>query len=412
MKNRVRENRNGIEREYLALIVNKPEIVDLLQLKPKYLMNVEHAKLMQYCVESYKNFGMIHPVKMLEIHNDFNLDLFSDISINEIFFANAWREKLNYFEEFILKAYKEDVIASLNLKLDRGEITYEEFMEEVKGIDDLQIVKKTRYLDENEIKPNIDTKKIGININNYTKLNDVLGLVQGDFVIVGATTGGGKSGFLLNLMNGLMDNFQCIYFNMEMSKSTIYKRMIAINSGVPVNDVTHPKSNYQQSVIDNAVKNISKAKVIVEHEAVDINSIRNIVSQFKDDDRHTIIFIDHIGLTKSDEKKNIYEATTHVMKQLRQMCVKYNCTIIAASQMNRSAYGSNELTLNMLKDSGEVENSASKILLLYLAEGEDKEYEKPRMIADIAKNRDGKTGLVYMEYDKTKQVFKEERKFM
>jgi hypothetical protein len=411
MENRVREQRVQIEMEYLGLILHRPDIIDLLQIKPKYLIDKEVAKLLQYSIESYTNNGMIHPVQILELHKDFNMLLYTEIYTNSDDFPNSWKVKLEYYEDFILKAYKEDTISSLNLKLDRGEINYNDFVEEVKKLDELQLIKKTKYLDEQEIIPNIDTQKIGIYINNYKKLNDVLNLVQGDFLIVGATTGGGKSGFLLNLMNGLMGRYQCIYFNMEMSKSTIYKRMISINTGVPINDITEPKSVHQQNVINNAISRIAKAKVIIEHEAADINSIKKIVSQFKDDDKHTIIFIDHIGLTKCDDKKSIYEATTHVVKQLRQLCVKYNCTIIAASQMNRSAYGSNELTLNMLKDSGEVENSSSKTLLLYLAEDESKENVKPRMVVDVAKNRDGKTGIIYMEYDKTKQIFKEEREW-
>lgn len=408
---KLREHRVQIEMEYLGLILHRPDIIDLLQIKPKYLIDKEVSKLLQYSIESYTNNGMIHPVQMLELHKDFNMILYTEIYTNTDDFPNSWKVKLEYYEDFILKAYKEDTITSLNLKLDRGEINYNDFVEEVKKLDELQLIKKTKYLDEKEIIPNIDTQKIGIYINNYKKLNDVLNLVQGDFLIVGATTGGGKSGFLLNLMNGLMGRYQCIYFNMEMSKSTIYKRMISIKTGVPINDITNPKSVHQQNVINNAITKIAEAKVIIEHEAADINSIKKIVSQFKDEDKHTIIFIDHIGLTKCDDKKSIYEATTHVVKQLRQLCVKYNCTIIAASQMNRSAYGSNELTLNMLKDSGEVENSSSKTLLLYLAEDESKENVKPRMVVDVAKNRDGKTGIIYMEYDKTKQIFKEEREW-
>lgn len=411
MENRVRGQRVQIEKEYLGLILHRPEVVELIQIKPEYLVDKDVAKLMQYSIEAYSIHGMIHYVQMLELHKDFDILLYTEIYTNTDDFEKSWKVKLEYYEDFILKAYKEDTISSLNLKLDRGEMKYNDFVEEVKRIDELQLVKKTKYLDEKEIIPNIDTQKIGIYINNYKKLNDVLNLVQGDFLIVGATTGGGKSGFLLNLMNGLMGRYQCIYFNMEMSKSTIYKRMISINSGVPINDITEPKSEYQQSVINKAITRIAEAKVIIEHEATDINSIKKIVSQFKDEDKHTIIFIDHIGLTKCDDRKSIYEATTHVVKQLRQLCVKYNCTIIGASQMNRSAYGSNELTLNMLKDSGEVENSSSKTLLLYLAEDESKENIKPRMVVDVAKNRDGKTGIIYMEYDKTKQIFKEEREW-
>ena len=54
-----------------------------------------------------------------------------------------------------------------------------------------------------------------------------------------------------------------------------------------------------------------------------------------------------------------------VAKQLRQICLEYDCTIISASQLNRGAYSSDELSLSMLKDSGELENSASKVILLY-----------------------------------------------
>lgn len=407
MDTKVREHRIQIEKEYLGLILHKPEIIELLQIKPKYLFDKEVGKLMQYSIESYSTYGIIHPVQILELHKDFNILLYTEIYTNTMDFQQSWKSKLEYYEEFILNAYKEDIISALNVKLDKGLISYNDFMNKMKRIDEVQLIKKTKFLDAKEIKPNIDTKKIGIHVKNYTKLNEVLRLAEGDFLIVGATTGGGKSGFLLNLMNGLMDKYQCIYFNMEMSKSTIYKRIISINSGVPLKDIARPQTDYQQSIIDNSIQRIEEAKIIVEHEAVDVTSIKKIVSQFKDEDRHTIIFIDHIGLTKCDEKKNIYEATTHAMKELRQICVRYNCTIIAASQMNRSAYGSNELTLNMLKDSGEVENSASKILLIYMPEDESKENLEPKMIVDVAKNREGATGIIMMKYDKTKQIFKE-----
>ena len=93
--------------------------------------------------------------------------------------------------------------------------------------------------------------------------------MQGDFLIVGATTGAGKSGFLLNLMNSLMGDYQCIYFNMEMSKSTIYKRLISIKSEVPINYINNP-TEYQKQLIEKSIKEIEKNKVIVEHKANDI----------------------------------------------------------------------------------------------------------------------------------------------
>ena len=64
-----------------------------------------------------------------------------------------------------------------------------------------------------------------------------------------------------------------------------------------------------------------------------------------------------------------------------------------------------KLSLSMLKDSGELENSASKVILLYKKNKEDK---KSNMIINIAKNRDGIQDVnIEMEYDRQKQIFKE-----
>ena len=98
---------------------------------------------------------------------------------------------------------------------------------------------------------------------------------------------------------------------------------------------------------------------------------------------------------------------TEVAKELRQICLEYDCTIIAASQLNRTAYSTEEISLSMLKDSGELENSASKVVLLYKDKDAKKEDLVQNMVLDVAKNRDGYTGTIDVVYDKEKQIFKE-----
>lgn len=278
-------------------------------------------------------------------------------------------------------------------------------MKKMKELDDIQLIKGSTTLSVEELNENINTENVEIKLQNFKKLNNFLRLVQGDFVIIGATTGAGKSGFMLNLMNDLMNRYQCIYFNMEMSKSTIYKRLISIKADVPIDDILSPKSDYQLNNINVAKQEIENAKIIVEHKANDIKQIKNIIMKYKDKNRHTVLFVDHLGLTRADNTKSLYEQATEVAKQLRQICLEYDCTIISASQLNRGAYQSDELSLSMLKDSGELENSASKVILLYKKNKEDK---KSNMIINIAKNRDGIQDVnIEMEYDRQKQIFKE-----
>ena len=407
-----RDNREEIEDEFLALLLNKNELFDITQVRPQYLINPSNAKIFEYAKECYDEFKVVNPVKIIEKHKDVNLIKIGELLTETFYHDAAWKEQLKVAEESIVKFYKEDIVNALNKKLEKKEITYDVFMKKMKELDDIELIKGSTTIDKEELITNINTEMVEIKLKKFNKLNNYLKLVQGDFLIIGATTGAGKSGFMLNLMNDLMDRYQCIYFNMEMSKSTIYKRLISIEANVAIDNLLEPKSDYQKQVIDKAMQKIEDSGIIVEHKANDIKQIKNILMKYKDKNRHTVLFIDHLGLTRADNTKSLYEQATEVAKQLRQMCLEYDCTIISASQLNRGAYQSDELSLSMLKDSGELENSASKVILLYRNK-EDKTNITPviKMNVDIVKNRDGVTGYVEMEYDKTKQIFSETSPF-
>lgn len=406
-----RDNRQEIENEYLALLLNKNELFDIVQVRPQYLHDKENAKIFEYAKECYEEFKVVNPVKIVEKHKDINLEKMTDLIINTFYYDEAWEDQLKLSEESIVKFFKEDIINVLNKKLEKKEIEYDLFMRKMKELDDIELIKGSETISVEELDENINIENVLIKLLNFPKMNNMLKMVQGDFVIIGAMTGQGKSGFMLNLMNDLMDRYQCIYFNMEMSKSTIYKRLIAIKADVLIDDVTHPKTEYQKNVIDEAKKKIENARLIIEHKANDIKQIKNILVKHKEKSRHTILFIDHLGLTRADNTKSLYEQATEVAKQLRQMCLEYDCTIVSASQLNRGAYQSERPSLSQLKDSGELENSASKVILLY-RNGENKNNSAiSEMNIDIVKNRDGVTGFIEMEYNKAKQIFREKSAF-
>lgn len=111
---------------------------------------------------------------------------------------------------------------------------------------------------------------------------------------------------------------------------------------------------------------------------------------------------------KSRDKKSIYEESTETVKELRKICLEYNCTAIAASQLNRTAYQAKEVSLNMLKDSGELENSSRKIILLSYDKKFSKDSLEPNVFVDIAKNDSGPTGIITMKYFKVRQTFQED----
>lgn len=405
----IEKNQVLVEKTFLSILILQPKIgFDLLQIKPQYLEIDNHKKIFALAIEAMKKYKSVDIVTMCHGHEkllDVALDIISDdhVPISNI------RQQFMTMQKLILESYKKKVIKNLSTKLNNGEIDCNKYLEYMEKVNEVVIKDETTVLDEQELVENISSKNIGIELHNYPKLNETLKLVQGDFLIIGASTGVGKSGLLLNLMNQLMDRYQCIYFNMEMSKSTIYKRIIAINSGIPVYDIDSPKSENQKNIIQKSIKEIVSKKNIVEHKASYLHEIKGVLGKHKDDKKHTIIFLDHIGLIKSFGKKSLYEQTTEVAKSLRQFCLDYDCTIIAACQLNRASYNSEELSLSMLKDSGELENSSSKVILLYRNKTQSGGLPKftEDMVLEIVKNRDGRLGKIPFEYDKTKQIFKE-----
>lgn len=400
-------NRELIENNFMGLLVNKPELIPLLQIRPRYLQQRKNQKLLKQMIDCYKENKTVTAEAIYERDKSIDFDWYATLLTEVSFQPSNWKKQFETSEKSILNFYKKDVIKANTKEFEIGKINYDEYMKQMKRVDEVQLGFETKPLTVKEIKANITDKQI-IEFKSFSSLSKTLKMVYGDFLIVGATTGTGKSSFMLNLMIDLMEDYQCIYFNMEMSKNTIYKRLISIKANVPIYKINNEDSEYQKSLIDKAIYDLEKANVIIEHQANDIEKIRSVVAMKKILNKHTIVFIDHLGLTRTKSNKGLYEQTTEVAKELRQMCLEYDCTIIAASQLNRTAYTSERYSISMLKDSGEIENSASKIILLSKnKEQHSKDDLEEEMDIEIAKNRDGMLGFISMTYDKRKQIFKE-----
>lgn len=391
----------------LTIIYNHNELLEELQLKEKVL-SPNALDILNAMKKTFAQNKVIDGGTLITMVKANCLNMLSDIIANEVYVDLHYKEQFISVQKRILDNYKINAIDKLSKQLSNKQITIDVYNKQIEIMNEYKIVNSVKYLDIDELKNNIYISNKGIKFNHYDKLQNKLRLVQNDLLIIGASTGVGKSGFLLNLMNDLMDNYQCIYFNIEMAKSTIYRRLIAIHGNLPVDSIDNP-TEYQNQLINQSIQDIENRKVIIENQINDVQEIKSIVSKAKDKDKHTIVFIDHVGLLKSNNGKSLYEQTTAIAKELRKICLQYDCTMIVASQLNRTSYNADVTpSLNMLKDSGELENSARKVILLYRDRKSPKESLEPIMNVDIQKNDNGGYGIIPMKYYKKKQTFVEE----
>lgn len=396
-----------IEEKLIGNILLKNELIEQIEIKYYYLEDKELQEIFKKSEEMYNEYRVIDYQKLV-VDNPRLINRISKILGETTSYPSE--EALELAQNEILKNFKSKYILKLSENLKNKKITNEEFNEKVIKLNELSIGRKILSLEEDEILENIkDSKRIYL--KSYPTLNKILQFTEGDFLVIGARTGTGKSSFMLNLMNDLKENYQCVYFNIEMNKATIYKRMLAIAGNMRVDSVNQDKTQDELFRFNKAIAEVTQAKVIIEHLSYNIDDIEEVIRKIKTN-KHKIIFIDHLGLTRtSKSNKSIYEQITEIVKRLRNMCLKYNCTIVGASQLNRNNFNEEKsLDISMLKDSGEIENSASKIILLSQNKDEKKGSLNVNMKVEVAKNRDGKIGSIKMVYDKTKQTFQEGEK--
>lgn len=396
-----------IEEKLIGNLLLKNELIEKIELKYYYFEDKELQEIFKKSEEMYNEYRVIDYQKLVS-DNPKLINRISKILGETTSYPSE--EALELAQNEILKNFKSKYILKLSDNLKTKKITNEEFNEKVIKLNELSIGRKIFPLEEDEILENIkDSRRIYL--KSYPTLNKIMQFTEGDFLVIGARTGAGKSSFMLNLMNDLKENYQCVYFNIEMNKATIYKRMLAIAGNMRVDSVNQDKTQDELFRFNKAIAEVTQTKVIIEHLSYNIDDIEEVIRKIKTN-KHKIIFIDHLGLTRtSKSNKSIYEQITEIVKRLRNMCLKYNCTIVGASQLNRNNFNEEKnLDISMLKDSGEIENSASKIILLSQNKDEKKGSLNVNMKVEVAKNRDGKIGSIKMVYDKTKQTFQEGEK--
>ena len=105
--------------------------------------------------------------------------------------------------------------------------------------------------------------------------------------------------------------------------------------------------------------------------------------------RYDVIFIDYLQLLNSSGRDR-YEKITNISLALKQLGRDTGITVIALSQLSRPEKGRRSApTLASLRESGQIEQDADIVMLLYL---EDDDVPSGNRTLNVAKNKDGELG--------------------
>lgn len=390
---------NIAEYEYLALVINYNDLLKRTIVKKEYFES-KNKILFEIITKEYKKNNALVLAELIK-YNNFDMDYYIELLENNLY-STSREKQFKILEKQIIENFKSRQLKR-TIELFSGNT--DEFYKQIDKIRELNI-EENEYITAEDMINTLEEENSQVKLG-FSDLDKALYISQNDFVILAGGTGTGKTTFALNLLSNLSKEYQCVYFNMEMSKKTLYKRLSAIETGININKFNDIRTLETREVkfLYQKISEIEERKIILINNSQNIDNIEKIISNIKDD-RKIVVILDHIGLINA-QGNSLYEKMTNIAKKIRGLCLDYNCTIFGLCQLSReSQKDEREPKLQDLRDSGEIEQSARKVILLY-----NKDYKKQIDIKNVdilvAKNDDGSCLVKNFKFDTKKQKFVE-----
>ena len=252
----------------------------------------------------------------------------------------------------------------------------------------------------------IKTLKKNIFVTGIKEIDKkIRGVAGGEVLTIIARSGSFKTAMLQNLLKNYAQTSPCgaVFFSIEMPVASVAERYLQILDGSTGKEVENLFSDESQLEIQKAAENEFikdlKRLFIVPTKV----SLSDIVAYVQLIEREMnikigVIGIDYLGLMDGPGI-NEYEIISRLSSGLKSTAKLLNVPIIMLSQVNRKGgSGNNEISLDMGRGSGAIEEGADFVLGLWKVDNEADVLGKPepivasKLICRVLKNRKGPAG--------------------
>lgn len=230
------------------------------------------------------------------------------------------------------------------------------------------------------------------------------GKCGGDLWILGGRPGAGKSATLCNsiLADGKV-GAPVLFFEKEMNYQSLIERLVAIDSGVPIQNIRLGILDKKQiEEIGLSMRKIREYPIYLDTSFnSDIHYLESTVYKYKAIKGIKIVYLDYLQLMceRGDNQ-------TAELGQISRMCKlianDQDVCVIAASQLNRAVESRDNKrpVMSDLRQSGNLEEDADYVIGLYRDEYYNQESKyKGMMEYIILKARNGPVGTITLRFD-------------
>lgn len=405
------------EESIVSNLLQTPDLLGKLKVKPDMFENEGIKKFITYVIEqgkvdvnqiyfkSRKDKSFISTQRLSQLYDSKQAD--------KTFFMS---DQMNILQNYVLKkalADAKDYQSSptpQNLKL---------LTEQLNELNDLSIQKDNptdNFL--MEVMDNILSDKCKTFIKTGIDSIDskIIGFESGQLNVLGARPSLGKTSLALTMMwNIARSGIPATFFSLETDGSNIVERLVAMMTNIPLHKIKRG-GGLKPEEVDKVMQAID---VIKKHNHLRIedqaqltpSDIREVAMQ--SNGKPNVIFIDYLTLMSSDTpQKDRRLEVEKISRDLKVIAKETRSTIIALSQLSRGVESRQDKRPMMsdLREAGGIEQDANMIFFLYREDYYDKTLQdddtgRSDIEFIIAKNKDGQTGTVDLEFYKKTQRF-------
>lgn len=222
---------------------------------------------------------------------------------------------------------------------------------------------------------------------------------EGDFVVLGARPSVGKTAFALQCAWEMSKTRRVGFFSVETGIRKLTERQVANVCDVPLGDIKNRVLNgaRQEAFIRFCDGEAATCGLEIIHAP---SSTVSEICAYSAARQYDVIFIDYLQIVTASGRSP-YERITEISIALHKFAQSSGTVVIALSQLNRGGDGNNP-DMTSLRESGQLEQDADAVLLLYL--DDEKAPNGPRVLR-CAKNKDGERFRVKLDFDGKHQRF-------
>jgi len=233
------------------------------------------------------------------------------------------------------------------------------------------------------------------------------GLHPGEFIIVAGRSSMGKTTLVTNIARNVALSGDCVMiFSLEMPSDQILMREVSAVSRIEFSKLRSGRlQEHEWRDLTRAVGVFNSANLIMDNSfSLGLMELRAKARREMRKRNIKLIIIDYLQLMRTEKSQNRTQEIGALSRGLKQLARELNIPVIALSQLNRSpeARANKRPIMSDLRESGDIEQDADLIMMLYRDEYYNPESEWAGITElIITKQRNGPTGMIPLSYSET-----------